>query len=73
MDLVICVVLVSETKTNPDRETLGSVGFKSSKAGAGEHFLLLVRKATARAKGVFVHRRRYDLRPPGSEKTDAEK
>ena len=38
---------------------LGNISLRSTKSGAGEQFLLPFCKAEARAKGVFVHRHRY--------------
>ena len=51
-----CVSLpVSVNKnTPPEKNTCGEISFQSTKSGGGKEFLLLDRRAKARAKGVII-------------------
>ena len=50
---------VCEKKSPPEKRALGKISLKSTKSGAVEEFVLLVRRAKAHVEEVFVHRHRY--------------
>ena len=50
----VCDTGVCEKNTPPEKKTCEKIGFQSTKAGAGQQFLLLDCRARARIEGVFV-------------------
>ena len=53
MCIYIYIYIHTHLNTPPDKETLGSIGPKNTKSGAGDQFMMLDCRATAPRKHMF--------------------